>query len=78
MIVCTESEDEPNPCPANLYCDYEAQYCKIPTTSLCDSSSDCGDTQYCDGQRCIEGVLLGTTCSDDAQCGKVADYYKQS
>ena len=58
MIACLahHGEDDYN-CPSHLICDYNLGYCITPTGASCDSSSDCPDTEYCNGQICLIGLM---------------------
>ena len=69
-ISCTRTGNTISRCPSHLYCDYKEGYCKTTNGTLCDSSADCGSTQYCFGQLCIDGTKVGVPCTVHADCGK--------
>ena len=70
VIACTRSGSKVTQCPSHLYCDYEEGFCKTTNGTLCDSSDDCGPTQYCFGQLCIDGTDVGSDCTLTTDCGE--------
>ena len=71
MIACLahHGEDDYN-CPSHLICDYNLGYCITPTGASCDSSSDCPDTEYCNGKICLIGISVGKSSTHNDECGE--------